>query len=135
MKALRVVNPKITDDPRFQRVSSAACKVTVGQYEQVPKEWIEDQDHHGVFIAYEGAEILGLMTIMLGSIPQWVLFYADTSEAKRALIGLGVDFLKGLGYTRFVAVNTSGAADSVWKRAFWRKGEASKIGTIMEFKL
>lgn len=135
MKALRVVNPKITDDPRFQKVAIEACKVTHGQYDSIPAAWIEDQDHNGIFIAYDGPDIKGLMTIMLGSIPQVVLFYADSAEAKRALIGLGIDFLKGLGYTRFMAVNTSGAPDSVWKRAFWRKGEANKIGTIMEFKL
>lgn len=135
MKALRVVNPKIVEDERFRAIEQKACEVTFGQYDHLPSRWIEDQDNFGVFIAYEGAEIKGLSGIMLDTIPQWVFFAADSSEAKRALVSMGVDFLKDNGYTRFVAANTSGAADSVWKRAFWRKGEAKKIATIMEFTL
>lgn len=135
MRALRVLNPNIVEDQRFKRIVQDAVKVTHGQFDHLPTSWIEDTENNGVFIAYDGKEIKGLMTLMLGSIPQVVLFAADTAEAKRALIGIGVDFLKDLGYTRFLAVNTSGAADSVWKRAFWRKGEATKIGTIMEFTL
>ena len=135
MKALRVLNPKIVEDERFKEIEAKAVAVTHGQYDHLPPHWIEDQDHVGVFIAYDGPEIHGLMALTLEDLPQVVLFTADKPEAKRALIGMGVDFLKDLGYTRFVAVNTSGAADSVWKRAFWRKGEARKIGTIMEFTL
>lgn len=135
MKALRVLNPKIVEDERFKAIEAKAVATTFGQYEGVPVHWIENPDNYGVFIAYEGPEIKGLSGIMLDSIPQWVLFAADSSEAKRALVSMGVDFLKDNGYTRFVAANTSGAADSVWKRAFWRKGEAKKIATIMEFTL
>lgn len=135
MKALRVVNPKITEDQRFQRVAHKACEVSLGQFVTIPPSWIEDQDGKAVFIAYEGRDIKGVTTLSLQDFPQWTLFYADSPEAKRALVGMGVDFLRDKGYTRFCAVNTSGAPDSVWKRAFWRNGEASKIGTIMEFKL
>lgn len=135
MKALRVLNPNIVEDERFKAIEQKAILDTLGQYDRMPPHWIKDQDRMGVFIAYEGAEIKGLSAIALDRIPQWVMFAADNPEAKRALVGIGVDFLKELGYTRFVAANTSGAADSVWKRSFWRKGEAKKIGTLMEFSI
>lgn len=135
MKALRVLNPKITEDERFRAIEQKAIATTFGQFDRLPQHWIEDPDNYGVFIAYDGPEIKGLSGIILDTIPQWVLFAADNAEAKRALVSMGVDFLKDNGYTRFVAANTSGAADSVWKRTFWRKGEAKKIATVMEFTL
>lgn len=135
MKAMRVLNPKAVEEPSFKAMAKKACAVSHGQFTTIPASWVEDQDNTAVIIAHNGKEVTGLCVIFLASFPQVVLFAASSQEARRAIVDYGVDFLRGKGYTRFCAVNTSGAADSVWKRAFWRKGEATKIGTIMEFKL
>lgn len=68
--------------------------------------------------------------------PQVAHFFNTGSPIlKNKLVDKVVEVVKARGYMSFRAINATGRADSVWARTFKRAGEASRIGSIMEFTL
>lgn len=133
MKTTRVRNPKALAHADFQELVTEALSHS-SLYDAFPDEWLTSEDKVTI-VCHDGEKFLGLLVVFLFQIPQVVMLFARTTKAKQALVKAGVDFARDNGYNRFWAINGTDAPDSVWKRAFWRKGKAKKIGTIMEFEV
>ncbi len=63
-------------------------------------------------------------------------FYNNGSaKLRNALVDATVDFFLEAGYTRFLAINTTGRSDEAYKKLFHRAGEAERISSMLEFKV
>lgn len=68
--------------------------------------------------------------------PQVIHFYSEIPRLRRKLVRTVLDFIKKNGYSKFQAVNSSGADDEVWKRTFLYPGWKIKpTKTVFEFEV
>lgn len=96
-----------------------------------------------VLVAAEGspAHPVGLVIILfptnkLNYLPQILHFYSRGSSASRKiLISKGLELIQERGYVRFLAVNATGKADSVWARLWRVPGRSKHVGGIVEFNV
>lgn len=82
--------------------------------------------------------VLGFLPVgNLFPYPTIVLFYNEGSRAlSREMQDVVLDILLEAGYTRMLAVNSSGAKDEVWQRALTPKGATSeKVGSLYVFEV
>lgn len=92
-----------------------------------------------------GAEEGRFRSVMLGYYPHGnlfpyptiVLFYNEGSrELSRATQDKALDIILSAGYTRMLAVNSTGRDDEVWQRALTPEGATSaKVGSLMMFEV
>ncbi len=91
-----------------------------------------------------GAEKGKLRALSIACLPRSTLtpfptvyhFYnAGSAKLREALIDATVDFFLQAGYTRFLAMNTTGASDEAYAKLFRKAGEAKRVYSVLEFKV
>ena len=91
-----------------------------------------------------GAEKGKLRALSIACLPRSALtplptvyhFYnGGSAKLREALIHATVDFFMEAGYTRFFAMNTTGASDEAYAKLFRKAGEAERVYSVLEFKV
>lgn len=84
----------------------------------------------------EGAAIVTLPMNMGESLPWVIYFYNDGGHAlTEKMLENMVAFIRGAGYTSYMALNQSGRADKDWLKVFEKAGNPKFIGSSYLFDL
>ncbi len=145
-RIVRLTNPAAFDRPEIQRLFTRAFEHNpFANYPESDAELRQaaTQEHVAILIGAEKGRLkaLAIACLPLSSLtplPTVYHFYHSrkgSAALRNALVDAVVDFFLQSGYTHFLAINGTGRSDEAYMKLFSRAGEASRIGSMLEFKV
>ncbi len=144
MRIVRLTNPEAFDRVEVQRLFTRAFEAhKIATFEDVAAELrvIALDPLVAILIGAEKGNLKGLSIACLPRstlTPQptvYHFFNKGSASLRGALIDATVDFFLQAGYTRFYGTNMTGMRDEVYMRLFRKAGEATRVGSVLEFKV
>jgi hypothetical protein len=148
MEVIELRRPKALLIPEIQqllrRATDRTHMVAPGGFDSIATDIFNfvNDDEQFMLLGAEGGQfksvVLGYLPVgNMFPYPTVVLFYNEGSrELSKATQARLLDFIVSRGYTRMLAVNTSGHRDDVWLKGLTPEGAVSDIvGSLAEFEV